>query len=139
MNVLVDSRKFVDATWFANAHRALRETIPKHKHKEFIGCMYECGIWDSTKLKWKSAETRLRDCLDPGGDQFFKWSDLWLWMHQSGERELLEAMNDDLKHRPADPSSAALGRMVERYIRDKVLTELAQRSEQPIRFSRASH
>ena len=139
MNVQVDKRRYVDAAWFANAHRALKETVPASKHKQFIGCMYECGIWDPAKLKWKSAETRLRSCIDPDGDQFFKWTDLWIWMHQSGERELLEAMNDDLKLRNADASSAALGRMVERYIRDKVLSELAQRSEQPIRFSRVAH
>lgn len=102
------------AAWLARGHRAMQETIPPRTRKQFAALMLDSGLWSSQRLSLDSAISRVGDCLNPqrGGGQSFRLSELWLWMHESGNHALYEAMGDDLGRRtdpiPTDERQQAL-------------------------------
>lgn len=97
------------SAWLTRGHQALQDTIPSRTRKQFAGLMLDSGLWSSERLTQASAITRVGDCLHPerGGGQSFKLSELWLWMHESGNHALHEAINDDLSYRKPEPIPTA--------------------------------
>lgn len=89
------------ASWLARGHQALQATIPARTRKQFAALMLDSGLWSSQRLSLDSAIARVGDCLHPdrGGGQSFKVSELWLWMHESGNHALFDAMAEDLNYR----------------------------------------
>lgn len=95
----MDSKQL--AAWLARGHAALHATFPPRTRKQFAGLMLDSGLWSTNRLSLDSAVARVGDCLNPqrGGGQSFRVSELWLWMHESGNHALYEAMTDDLGYR----------------------------------------
>lgn len=92
------------AAWLTRGHAALQATFPPRTRKQFAALMLESELWSPNRLSLDSAIARVGDCLNPqrGGGQSFRMSELWLWMRESGNHALYEAMTDDLSYR-AEP------------------------------------
>jgi hypothetical protein len=90
-----------DTRWGLRALTALERTIPKKRKKEFVHFMFASGFWDSDKLTFDAAVTRVNECLrtDPDKRQFFKLTEIWAWMKHSGEHALFQEMGADLHYR----------------------------------------
>jgi hypothetical protein len=86
------------AAWLARGHRAMKDTVPPRTRKQFAALMLESRLWSPGRLSMESAIARVGDCLNPqgGGNQHFRFSELWLWMKESGHHALFDAMADDL-------------------------------------------
>lgn len=92
------------AAWLARGHQALLATFPPRTRKQFAALMLDTGLWNKSRLSLESAVARVGDCLNPqnGGGQSFKLSEIWLWMRESGNHALFDAIADDLGYR-TDP------------------------------------
>jgi hypothetical protein len=86
------------AAWLSRGHRAMKETVPPRTRKQLAALMLESKLWNPKGLSMESAIAKVGDCLNPqdGGNQHFRFSELWLWMKESGHHALFEAMADDL-------------------------------------------
>lgn len=105
------------AAWLNRGHRALKDTIPPRTRKQFAVMMLDYELWNPQRLSLDSAIARVGDCLDPqaGGGQHFKLSELWLWMHETGNHALFDAIADDLGKRVEDiPTEARQQRLLTR-------------------------
>lgn len=89
---------FIDETWIAKAHRALKATfdVDKRTKAAMIQFLYDQGFWDPESLAWESAVARFNDCLNPSKSQFFKIGEVWALMMRFGRTQLVEAMAEDL-------------------------------------------
>lgn len=87
--------------WLQRGHQALLATFPPRTRKQFASLMLETGLWSPARLSLDSAIARVGDCLNPqnGGGQRFGIAELWLWMRESGNHALYDAMSDDLGYR----------------------------------------
>ncbi|GAA0721510.1 hypothetical protein [Dokdonella soli] len=115
-----------DLAWLVAAAKALKATLPQAEKKAFIALMFEAGFWDSEKLTWDAAVSRLNECLrnDGASRQFLKVSELWAWMRSSGHHALFRAMADDLGYRVERlPTEQRIADLLERI--DRKLTKAA--------------
>lgn len=89
------------AAWLMRGHQALLATFPPRTRKQFASLMLDSGLWKSSRLSLESAIARVGDCLDPqnGGGQRFGIAELWLWMRESGNHALFDALAADLGYR----------------------------------------
>lgn len=94
--------------WLARGHAAMQATFPPRTRKQMAALMLDSGLWSSNRLSLESAVARVGDCLHPerGGGQGFRVSEVWLWMRESGQHALFEAMGADLGRR-TDPIPTA--------------------------------
>lgn len=84
---------------YEHGYAAMKATFDGLSSKEIALAMIDSGLWD---MRLDSAAARVRNCMHPESDQFFKLSDLLFLMWHFQRFELLYHCCDVLHHsRPA--------------------------------------
>jgi len=124
----------IDGVWMEVAHGALQSTVPSESKKDFVLCMYASGLWNSLRLTWSAAITKLSNGLalkaqDDRNREYLKIVEIWWWMKCSGKHDLAIAMLNDLGYEVRrKPKIERLTAIAERI--DKSLAEIRELTQQ---------